>query len=280
MKVIRAHYAGACYGVQRALNLALKQAKQPTKTFTLGPLIHNPQVVSQLAEQGVSQIDSVEDITRADAVVIRSHGVTPQVMRAVSQKSATVVDATCPHVSRAQRAAAQLAEQFGCVIVVGEKGHPEVEGLVACAREKCSRVYALTSIEELPDNLPDHLGIVVQTTQQKATLDAIVAHLQKRNITVEVKNTICDATSQRQDTAAELAQHVDGMVIIGGRNSSNTTRLADICRQYCKHVFHIEHVSELYTCTFDDIQVMGVSAGASTPEDQIEAVISYLEQLS
>lgn len=280
MKVIRAHYAGACYGVQRALNLALKQAEQPCKTFTLGPLIHNPQVVSQLAEQGVSQIDSVDELTHDDAVVIRSHGVTPQVMRAVSQTSATVVDATCPHVSRAQKAAAQLAEQLGCVIVVGEKGHPEVEGLVACAREKCSRVYALTSVEELPDNLPKHLGIVVQTTQQKAILDAIVAHLQKRNITVEVKNTICDATSQRQDTAAELAQHVDGMVIIGGRNSSNTTRLADICRQYCKHVFHIEHVSELFSCNFHGIHVMGVSAGASTPEDQIEAVVSYLEQLS
>ena len=280
MKVVRAHYAGACYGVQRALNLALKQAEQPCKTFTLGPLIHNPQVVSQLAEQGVSQIDSVDELTHDDAVVIRSHGVTPQVMRAVSQTSATVVDATCPHVSRAQKAAAQLAEQLGCVIVVGEKGHPEVEGLVACAREKCSRVYALTSVEELPDNLPKHLGIVVQTTQQKAILDAIVAHLQKRNITVEVKNTICDATSQRQDTAAELAQHVDGMVIIGGRNSSNTTRLADICRQYCKHVFHIEHVSELFACNFHDIHVMGVSAGASTPEDQIEAVVSYLEQLS
>ena len=255
MKVVRAAYAGACYGVQRALDLALKAVEDGGCAYTLGPLIHNPQVVAQLAECGVRAVDSVEDVAGAGTVVIRSHGVTPEVKRSVAACGLPLVDATCPHVARAQRAAADLAEQGRHVVVVGEEGHPEVEGLVACAREAGAPVSVVAGPDDLPETLEGPVGVVVQTTQTREALDAVVAALEERGVQLLVKNTICFATRQRQEAAAALAGEVDAMVVIGGRNSSNTTRLADICA------------------------AVGVTAGASTPEEQIEAVTTLLEAL-
>ncbi|MVM54921.1 4-hydroxy-3-methylbut-2-enyl diphosphate reductase [Gordonibacter urolithinfaciens] len=279
MKVVRAAYAGACYGVQRALDLALKAVEDGGCAYTLGPLIHNPQVVAQLAECGVRAVDSVEDVAGAGTVVIRSHGVTPEVKRSVAACGLPLVDATCPHVARAQRAAADLAEQGRHVVVVGEAGHPEVEGLVACAREAGAPVSVVAGPDDLPETLEGPVGVVVQTTQTREALDAVVAALEERGVQLLVKNTICFATRQRQEAAAALAGEVDAMVVIGGRNSSNTTRLADICAAACSRTHHVESPDEIDPAWLAGCAVVGVTAGASTPEEQIEAVATLLEAL-
>ena len=279
MKVVRAAYAGACYGVQRALDLALKAVEDGGCAYTLGPLIHNPQVVAQLAECGVRAVDSVEDVAGAGTVVIRSHGVTPEVKRSVAACGLPLVDATCPHVARAQRAAADLAEQGRHVVVVGEEGHPEVEGLVACAREAGAPVSVVAGPDDLPETLEGPVGVVVQTTQTREALDAVVAALEERGVQLLVKNTICFATRQRQEAAAALAGEVDAMVVIGGRNSSNTTRLADICAAACSRTHHVESPDEIDPAWLAGCAVVGVTAGASTPEEQIEAVAALLEAL-
>ena len=279
MRVVRAAYAGACYGVQRALDLALKAVEDGGSAYTLGPLIHNPQVVAQLAERGVRAVDGVEDVAGAGTVVIRSHGVTPAVKRSVAACGLQLVDATCPHVARAQRAAADLAEQGRHVVVVGEAGHPEVEGLVACAREAGASVSVVAGPDDLPDTLDGPVGVVVQTTQTREVLDAVVAALEQRGVQLLVKNTICFATRQRQEAAAALADEVDAIVVIGGRNSSNTSRLADICAAACPRTHHIESPDEIDPAWLAGCGAVGVTAGASTPEGQIDAVAAFLEAL-
>ncbi|CVH76764.1 4-hydroxy-3-methylbut-2-enyl diphosphate reductase [Rubneribacter badeniensis] len=278
MRVVRARNAGACYGVQRALDMALAAVEGGGAASTLGPLIHNPQVVADLAARGVRAVEHVEDV-HAGSIVIRSHGVTPAVRRAVASRGLPVVDATCPHVARAQKAAAQLGERLGRVVVVGEAGHPEVEGLVACAREAGAEVFVAACPADLPACLREPVGVVVQTTQTRAALDAVEAALRARGVNPEVKNTICSATSQRQEAAAELAGEVDAIVVVGGRNSSNTTRLADICAASCPRTYHIESPDEVDPAWFAGCESVGVTAGASTPEAHIAAVVARLEAL-
>ena len=278
MRVVRARNAGACYGVQRALDMALAAVEGGGAASTLGPLIHNPQVVADLAARGVRAVEHVEDV-HAGSIVIRSHGVTPAVRRAAEARGLPVVDATCPHVARAQKAAAQLGKRLGRVVVVGEAGHPEVEGLVACAREAGAEVFVAARPADLPACLREPVGVVVQTTQTRAALDAVEAALRARGVNPEVKNTICSATSQRQEAAAELAGEVDAIVEVGGRNSSNTTRLADICAASCPRTYHIESPDEVDPAWFAGCECVGVTAGASTPEAHIAAVVARLEAL-
>lgn len=278
MRVVRAQHAGACYGVQRALDMALHAVEGAKGAWTLGPLIHNPQVVAQLAERGIRAVDDPADAGQG-SVIIRSHGVTPEVRRTVEALGCEVVDATCPHVARAQKAAAQLAKRCGCVVVVGEAGHPEVEGLVACARESGGRVHVVASPDDLPEALDAPVGVVVQTTQQREALDAVVSAIEARGVEAQVKNTICFATRQRQESAAALADEVDAIVVIGGRNSSNTTRLAEVCALTCPRTFHIESADELDPAAFAGCRRVGVTAGASTPENQIAAVEKFLRAL-
>lgn len=298
MEVIRAKRAGACYGVQRALDMADEVIADGSRAYTLGPLIHNPQVVADLAARGAEAVGSVEDICwegaaagdasaegsasaagDVPAVVIRSHGVTPQVLAAVEDRGFTVVDATCPHVSRAQHAAAELAGEGCRVIVVGEAGHPEVEGLTAWAEEAGGKVDVVAAPEEIPEGLYDPVGVVAQTTQRRENLEAVVAALREAGLEPIVKNTICSATRQRQEAAADLASAVDAMVVIGGRNSSNTTRLAEVCALTCPRTFHIESADELDPAAFAGCRRVGVTAGASTPENQIAAVEKFLRAL-
>lgn len=298
MEVIRAKRAGACYGVQRALDMADEVIADGSRAYTLGPLIHNPQVVADLAARGAEAVGSVEDICwegaaagdasaegsasaagDVPAVVIRSHGVTPQVLAAVEDRGFTVVDATCPHVSRAQHAAAELAGEGCRVIVVGEAGHPEVEGLTAWAEEAGGKVDVVAAPEEIPEGLYDPVGVVAQTTQRRENLEAVVAALRAAGLEPIVKNTICSATRQRQEAAADLASAVDAMVVIGGRNSSNTTRLAEVCALTCPRTFHIESADELDPAAFAGCRRVGVTAGASTPENQIAAVEAFLRTL-
>lgn len=275
MRVVRAKHAGVCYGVERALDMAVVAMMDEEDTYTLGPLIHNPTVVKQLEEQGVRSAERVEDI-EGGIVVIRSHGVEPHVMQELKDKGLTVIDATCPHVAKAQRSAGELRDAGGTVIVIGRAEHPEVKGLCGHAGE-CAVVVA--DVDELPNELVEPVGIVVQTTESKEKLDAVVEAVRARGIEPVVKNTICFATRQRQNSAADLADEVDAIVVIGGKNSSNTTHLYDICKAHCERSYFIERVEEIDPAWFAGCETIGVTAGASTPDDQIRAVVDYLETL-
>lgn len=275
MRVIRAKHAGVCYGVERALDMAVAAMMDEDDTYTLGPLIHNPTVVKHLEEQGVKVADAIDDI-ESGIVVIRSHGVEPHVMQSLKDKGLTVIDATCPHVAKAQRSAGELRDAGGTVIVIGRSEHPEVRGLCGHAG---ARAVVVAGVEELPENLVEPVGIVVQTTESKEKLEAVVEAVRARGIEPVVKNTICFATRQRQNSAADLADEVDAIVVIGGRNSSNTTHLYEICKAHCTRSYFIERVEEIDAVWFDGCETVGVTAGASTPDDQICAVVDYLETL-
>lgn len=275
MEVLLAESAGACYGVKRALDLAFSSTKDGNSAQTLGPLIHNPQVVANLEEQGISVAHTPEEIT-ASTVVIRSHGVTPEVLDQLNSLEVTIIDATCPHVIRAQQAAFNLAQAGNTVLVIGEENHPEVQGLAAWARRGRGAVIVADSPQALPEIIPEPLGIVVQTTQSRETFDSILNALSSRGISPTIHDTICSATSKRQNAAIALAEQVDAMVIIGGKNSSNTTRLYELCSNIAPAAFHIESAEELNRSWFEQAHTVGVTAGASTPDDQIQAVVDCL----
>ena len=276
MQVELAKYAGACYGVERALSITSLAASEYSKVHTLGPLIHNPQVVSELADRGICEVEGVEQ-AKEGVLVIRSHGVAPQVIDEAREKKLMVVDATCPYVKKAQKAATELRHEGYTVVIVGEKGHPEVEAIDAHAG---SQSLVVQDPADLPEELPrGPVGIVVQTTQNVAHLDDIVLALKKRGVDPLVRNTICFATTQRQESAELLAHRVDAMVVVGGRNSGNTTRLAQICELVCANTHHIERPEELDPTWFEGVQKVGVTAGASTPQEQIIAVVTALQQL-
>jgi 4-hydroxy-3-methylbut-2-enyl diphosphate reductase len=281
MKIIRSRYAGACYGVERALSLVDEAAcgsagEGTASVYTLGPLIHNPQVVNELQARGVKEVRTIEE-AGTGTLVIRSHGVAPAIIEQAQSQGLQVIDATCPHVSKAHEAARHLREQGYLVVVVGELGHPEVEGIRAYAGNDA---IVVQEPSDLPTRLAsERIGIVVQTTQVADALKAIVDALEKRGITPTVRNTICFATKQRQEAAAELAGIVDVMVVVGGRNSGNTTRLAKLCRAVCPKTYHIESVAEIDPAWFENARLVGITAGASTPENQIIAVERALERL-
>lgn len=281
MKVLKAEHAGACYGVQRALDLAYRAARAGKPTCTLGPLIHNPQVVADLKAAGVDAVERVADIP-GGTMVVRSHGVVPEVIEEARERGLEIVDATCPHVARAQKAAAHLAAEGRFVVVVGEAGHPEVEGICAHARAAGGDVAAVVDAADLPAAATcagARVGVVVQTTQSREVFERVVSALLERGVDLEVKDTVCTATRQRQDAAAALAGRADAFVVIGGRNSSNTTRLHEICSALCERSYHVESADELDPAWFAGCDTVGVTAGASTPESQIATVVARLEAM-
>ena len=232
-----AREAGACYGVERALQLAIDAARDAEgPVHTLGPLIHNPVVVSELEAEGVTVVDDPA-VGRGATLLLRTHGVTPAVEAAARKSGAAVLDATCPFVKKVHRAIERLAKDGYQPIIVGEAGHPEVEGTLGHAPEALviGSGADLASVE-----VGKRVGVVVQTTMAKSVLDEVVVALLGRADEVRVLNTICSATSERQSAAAELAARADVMVVIGGRSSANTTHLAQICADVCASTHHIE----------------------------------------
>lgn len=275
-RVIVAAEAGACYGVERALELVQKAAREQNgPVHTLGPLIHNPLVVHDLEELGVTVADSPA-VEAGSTLVLRTHGVTPQVEQEARNAGATVIDATCPFVKRAHRAAARLELEGYQVLVVGEHGHPEVEGTVGHAPS----ALVVEHVDELASlTLARKVGVVVQTTQSQANLRSVIGGLVGHVDELRLIDTICEATAGHQGACAELAKDVDVMVVVGGRNSANTTHLADISRLSCARTHHIEQASELQADWFAGAERIGITAGASTPAAHIELVRTAIEAL-
>jgi len=277
VKVTVARHAGICYGVERALKLAEEAAATGREVHTLGPLIHNPQAVEALRARGVEVAGCLDDADDG-ILVIRSHGVDPAIIEAAGEKGLDVVDATCPFVSSAQQAAAQLKADGYTVVIVGEADHPEVEGIVA---HTGGEAIVVEEVADIPERLPSRkVGIVVQTTQSLERLNQVVAAVLPRVSELKVVNTICSATGQRQRAAEELARSVDVVVVVGGLNSGNTTRLAEICRRANPRTHHVETPDELKPEWFAGAQTVGVTAGASTPGVQMAGVVSAIEAMS
>lgn len=276
MRVEVARYAGVCYGVERALRLAEEAAHSGGAVHTLGPLIHNPQAVEALRDKGVEVARSLDDVDTG-TLVIRSHGVDPTIIEEARARGLRVVDATCPHVSKAHEAAETLKTEGYSVVIVGEADHPEVEGIMAHAG---GEALVIESVAEIPERLPSRrIGVVVQTTQSEALLAQVVAALVPRVSELRVHNTICSATGKRQRSAAELAEGVDVVVVVGGHNSGNTARLVEICREINPRTHHVETADDLDAVWFAGAQVVGVAAGASTPAQQMQGVIQAIESM-
>lgn len=266
--------AGACYGVERALRMVEDAAKtSPVPVHTLGPLIHNPRVVADLALKGVTVVDSPEE-SAGDTLLLRTHGVTPNEERRARKLCHDVLDATCPFVKKVHLAASRLYREGYQVVVVGEAGHPEVEATLPHAPGAVV-VGDASEAADLP--VCKKIGVVVQTTQSRSNLERVVSALLGRAEEVRVVNTICDATSGHQGACAELAARADVMIVIGGRISANTKRLTEIAAELCPRTYHIEGADELDPSWLDGAGLIGITAGASTPASQIDAVRSAIE---
>ena len=277
MKILVSTRGGYCYGVQRALDIAHQAAKESRGPIhTLGPIIHNPGVVSKLAAAGVSPVESPDDV-EGGTVILRTHGVRPQVIEEISARGLVIVDATCPYVKVAQEKASSLREQGYLPIILGEHDHPEVIALVANAGERAMVVENAGELE--PGKVKGKkVGVVVQTTQASANLAELASRLAPLCRQLLIYNTMCNATQKCQEEALRLAGKADAVIVIGGRNSANTTRLAQLCRAVQPRTYHIEGVQELLPEWFEAVETVAITAGASTPPEQMEQAAAWLER--
>lgn len=268
MEVILAEHLGFCYGVKRAIEIARQNASTDGTSSTLGPIIHNPQMVERLKNEGVGTVGSLDEMEDG-LVIIRSHGVGPKVYEEAESRGLELVDATCPHVKKAQLSAKLLSEEGYTVVIVGEKNHPEVKSIFEWTAHGAHIIETEAEAEALPRI--GKLGIVSQTTFSGEKFRSIVSCLLEKSREIKILRTICTATDLRQEAALELAENVDIMIVVGGKNSANTSRLAQLCATKCK-TYHIETAAELQEDWMKDVNKIGITAGASTPDWIIKEV--------
>lgn len=277
MEILVAKYAGFCFGVKRAIEIAEKTIQAAhNPVYTYGPIIHNRQVVERLQQQGVNKIEQVT-AGAPGHLIIRSHGVAPEVLTEAAQHGHQVVDATCPFVSKAQRLAQELDSQGYQVVVVGDKEHPEVQGIVGWTGGRALVVENAAEAKKITGY--NCVGVVMQTTQPEANFNEVVRTLQGKGIEVKAYNTICHATNERQLAALDLAQQVEVMIVVGGINSANTGKLAKLCRSTGTATYQVESAEELNAQWFVGVKRAGLTAGASTPSWVIEEVVNRMSEL-
>ena len=277
MRAIVAEGAGFCFGVKRALKMAFEAARKGDGTVvTLGPIIHNPQVVARLEEEGLRVVRNLDEV-EGGTLVVRSHGLPRKVLAEAEAKGMTIVDATCPFVKQAQERAAQLEREGHAVVVVGEEDHPEVLSITGSLEGAATVVDGTMVLPELPK--ARRYGVVCQTTQPQEHLSAVVQDLLSKAREIKVFNTICEATFARQESALEMAREVDVMLIVGGRNSANTRRLWELCRDAGCDAYHIETADELEPKWFEGKEEVGITGGASTPQWIVDDVVAAVERI-
>jgi len=280
MKVKRARRSGFCFGVRRAIEIAESSLRDYAKVYSLGPVIHNRQVVDTLHRQGLVTIDSVGPITNG-AVLITSHGSSPDVIRRIRTKGLRVIDTTCPFVSRTQKLVRELTRKKYRLIIVGERSHPEVKSLVGFSSGKADVVNSAKEAKALAVKPREKVCVLSQTTQSLSRYIEIVRIiLDKQCRETHIYTTICDDTVIRQKQAEELAGEVDSMIIVGGRNSANTNRLLDISKKCIHDARLVENEDEIKPLWFKGKRSVGVASGASTPDWIIEKVIAKIKQCS
>jgi 4-hydroxy-3-methylbut-2-enyl diphosphate reductase len=278
MKVLLADEYGFCFGVERAVEMVEEAVAKGETVRSLGPLIHNKQEMQRLAHEGVTAISEPVQIQRGETAVIRAHGVTPEVQHELEQKASKVVDATCPFVTRVQRLASRAAAKGRHVVVVGNPDHPEMIGVKGYAPNHAFVIRDETEVAELPQ-LNNPLVVSQTTIKLKTFFDTAEAVKTKADGEVEVVNTICSATRDRQEAARALSGMVDAFYIIGGRHSSNSVKLLAVCKEQCEKSFLIETEEEINDADLAGVKQVGVTAGASTPEWLIQRVVSHLESI-
>jgi (E)-4-hydroxy-3-methyl-but-2-enyl pyrophosphate reductase len=278
MQVLLANEYGFCFGVERAVEMVEKAVADGQTVRALGPLIHNEQEMQRLAHEGVTTISEPIQIKRGETAVIRAHGVTPGVQKELEEKASNVVDATCPFVTRVQKLASRAAAQDRHVVIVGSPDHPEMIGVHGYAPDHAFVIRDETEVASLP-RLRRPLVVSQTTIKAKTFFDTAEAVKSKTDDTVEVINTICSATRDRQEAARALAGMVDAFYIIGGRHSSNSVKLLNVCKEQCAKSFLIETEEEIDPNDLIGLKNVGVTAGASTPKWLIDRIVQYLEQV-
>lgn len=275
MEILLADKAGFCFGVKRAIKTAFDAASQG-RVFCLGPLIHNPQEVARLREAGVETVEDFLSLKSGDALIIRSHGVPPDTLKKAQERGLRIIDLTCPFVSKAQRHAETLSREGYQVVVVGENEHPEVKSILGYAG---ANAVVVQSADDLPlIRIRTRVGVVAQTTQSYGNFSGIVLKLLSLSKELKVYNTICNSTTERQTAARELSRRAEVMIVVGGRNSANTSRLVSVCREEGRTTYHIETSDEIRPEWLRGVKSVGVTAGASTPDWIIGDVVKRLRE--
>ena len=275
-KVTLAKSAGFCFGVRRAVDEVYRQADSGRKPiYTYGPIIHNEEVVKELAARGVEVLSDLSDLSGIEegTIIIRSHGISKKEQEAIEASRLTMVDATCPFVKKIHRHVEEYSNKGYHIIVIGNAGHPEVSGILGWAQNDCPEV--INSAEEAQkvtrfDDKP--LCIVAQTTFNLKKFQELVEILKKNCYNIIVLNTICNATQERQTEARRIAAVSDAMIVIGDRHSSNTQKLFEICKSECANTYCIQTSSEMDYHLLESVNNVGITAGASTPNNIIEEV--------
>jgi len=278
MQVLLADEYGFCFGVERAVEMVEDAVAAGETVRSLGPLIHNKQEMQRLAHEGVTAIKDPVQIRRGETAVIRAHGVTPEVQRELEEKATKVVDATCPFVTRVQKLAARAAAANRHVVVIGDPAHPEMIGVKGYAPDHAFVIRDETEVAGLP-RLRKPLVVSQTTIKAKTFFDTAEAIKTKTDDAVEVVNTICSATRDRQEAARALAGMVDAFYIIGGRHSSNSIKLLAVCKEQCQKSFLIETEEEINDADLAGAERVGVTAGASTPDWLIQKIVKHLEDI-
>ena len=275
MNLILAKSAGFCFGVKRAVDTVYKEIEKGNPIYTFGPIIHNEEVVKDLEEKGVVVVNSIDELKTQPlgTVIIRAHGVEKGICDEIAQLGFAIVDATCPFVLKIHRLVERHSAEGCQIVIVGNEAHPEVKGIKSWSSATCTRV--ISTPEDARNFVADpekKVCIVSQTTFNYNKFQELVEIISEKGYDIIVLNTICNATEERQTEARAIAAQVDAMIVIGGRNSSNTQKLFEICKKECKNTYYIQTVKDLEPSGFKSVDNVGITAGASTPNNIIEEV--------
>ena len=276
MKVLLAETAGFCFGVKRAVDTVYKQVEEnkDRKIYTFGPIIHNDEVIKDMQAKGVNVLEGEEDLPKAKdgIVIIRSHGVPKRICDEMDAMGIQYVDATCPFVKKIHRIAMEKAEEGAFLIVIGNPVHPEVEGIMGWAGEDAAVISTVEEAEQLTVPEDRKICVVAQTTFNYNKFKELVEIISKKRYDISVLNTICSATKERQTETARIADRVDAMIVIGDKRSSNTQKLFEICKNACNNTYYIQTLDDLNVNQLRSVETVGITAGASTPNNIIEEV--------
>ena len=275
MKLTIGEHAGFCFGVRRAVDKAFDCAKEQLPCVTLGPLIHNPQEVARLEAAGVRSVNGLDEVKAGETVIIRSHGVTPEVYAQCEKLGFPVIDYTCPHVAHIHQLVREYSQDGDAVIIVGEPDHPEIVGIAGWAH---GEVFILPTKEAaMAAQLPDRALVVAQTTLRRDRFEDVLSVIRSKVRDLTVRMTICAATSKRQQEAEALSHEADVMIIVGGRNSSNTKKLLETCRLRCSRAYQVETPEDIPQVVINETDRVAITAGASTPQWLLEQVRAKIE---
>ena len=276
MEVIVAKTAGFCFGVQRAVDIALQEAQEADgPIYTYGQLIHNDQVTADLEEKGVGILHSKEALKtlKEGTVILRAHGAPPEIYRIIEENGLRLIDATCPFVKKIHRIVQDYSSRGYSVMIAGDASHPEVQGIIGwCVNDHVYVVSEPAQLKGFRKKWDEDIVLVSQTTYNTKKFKELVAVFQENEYTCIVVNTICSATQERQDEAKKIASQVDSMYVIGGRHSSNTRKLYEICKDECENTYYIETLEDFVFQQTGEVHTIGITAGASTPKEIIKEV--------